>query len=631
MAYTTLSSLSSSSSDSENLEKAEKERHELKLILEKLQISSKSLNTLLESQVSDKDKTGLEYKAASPAVEGELHAPKRDLRFIDEHFKSVSVDVISNTAPSDVKTVDVNYKGVFSTEEPKPIMKNSFTPPIIEDWHSDDETCYVCGSFEHLQYDSDQKVVKPMWNNTRRVNHKSFANKFTHPHPKRRFVSPEVLTRLGKINTASASINIVARPVNTAGSKSTVNHPRLISNAFQRGSSQVIRPFNNGEAKLKLKELMELCTKLSDRVLDLEKIKTAQAKKIVALKKKVKKLEEREAKVNAASEYGCYCLKLMLIEDRTSRLMLRSSRSIQLGSTSVFQVLVKHHTSNGYQFTMSNRHQELTSPEQTISGKDLANPLIANSLLKTICAKRTAWNEFSCSMASAVICLATGRKFNFSKYIFDSMVRNVDSPSKFLMYPRFLQVVLDHQMDYMTSHNTRYTSLTLTQKEQPTTTFESSMSLLTTLMETCATLSQKVVELEQDKHSQALKILQLKKRVKKLEKKKKSKSSGLKRLRRVGGKIAAIDADKDITLVDVEKDEEEVTVVVPTIFDDEDVIMTMAQTLIKIKAEKAKLLDEQIAERLHDEEVQKAAVRDKQKKADLERALKLQKQYDDKE
>nr|GEV56935.1 uncharacterized mitochondrial protein AtMg00810-like [Tanacetum cinerariifolium] len=34
----------------------------------------------------------------------------------------------------------------------------------------------------------------------------------------------------------------------------------------------------------------------------------------------------------------------------------------------MFQVLVKHHTSNGYQFTMSNQHQELTSPEQIVSG-----------------------------------------------------------------------------------------------------------------------------------------------------------------------------------------------------------------------------------------------------------------------
>nr|GFA03986.1 ribonuclease H-like domain, reverse transcriptase, RNA-dependent DNA polymerase [Tanacetum cinerariifolium] len=60
---------------------------------------------------------------------------------------------------------------------------------------------------------------------------------------------------------------------------------------------------------------------------------------------------------------------------------------------------------------------------------------LIHNLVQCISAKRTAWNEFSCSMASAVICLATGRKFNFSKYIFDSMVRNVDSPTKFLMYP----------------------------------------------------------------------------------------------------------------------------------------------------------------------------------------------------
>nr|GEX37950.1 hypothetical protein [Tanacetum cinerariifolium] len=79
-------------------------------------------------------------------------------------------------------------------------------------------------------------------------------------------------------------------------------------------------------------------------------------------------------------------------------------------------------------------------------------------------AKRTAWNEFSCSMASDVICLATGRKFNFSKYIFNSMVRNVDSPSKFLIYPRFLQVVMDNQVDDMITPNTRYTSPALTQK-----------------------------------------------------------------------------------------------------------------------------------------------------------------------
>ncbi|GJW58769.1 hypothetical protein Tco_0105500 [Tanacetum coccineum] len=43
----------------------------------------------------------------------------------------------------------------------------------------------------------------------------------------------------------------------------------------------------------------------------------------------------------------------------------------------------------------------------------------------------TAWNEFSSTMASAIICLATNQKFNFSKFIFESMVKNLDNVDKF--------------------------------------------------------------------------------------------------------------------------------------------------------------------------------------------------------
>nr|GEX11304.1 ribonuclease H-like domain-containing protein [Tanacetum cinerariifolium] len=89
---------------------------------------------------------------------------------------------------------------------------------------------------------------------------------------------------------------------------------------------------------------------------------------------------------------------------------------------------------------------------------------LIHTLVQRVSAKRTAWNEFSCSMASAIICLATGENFNFSNYIFDSMVKNVDNPSKFLMYLRFLQVVLDNQVGDMSSHNKRYTSFAITLK-----------------------------------------------------------------------------------------------------------------------------------------------------------------------
>nr|GEW61881.1 hypothetical protein [Tanacetum cinerariifolium] len=56
------------------------------------------------------------------------------------------------------------------------------------------------------------------------------------------------------------------------------------------------------------------------------------------------------------------------------------------------------------------------------------------------------------------------RKFNFSKYIFDSLVRNVDSPLKFYMYPYFLQLIIKKQVGNLSTYTTKYTSPALTQK-----------------------------------------------------------------------------------------------------------------------------------------------------------------------
>ncbi|GJZ17870.1 hypothetical protein Tco_0553993 [Tanacetum coccineum] len=52
-------------------------------------------------------------------------------------------------------------------------------------------------------------------------------------------------------------------------------------------------PLLSGEDRLKLTDLMDMCTKLFDRVLDLEHTKTAQAQEITNLKLRVKKLEKK--------------------------------------------------------------------------------------------------------------------------------------------------------------------------------------------------------------------------------------------------------------------------------------------------------------------------------------------------
>nr|GEW20555.1 putative ribonuclease H-like domain-containing protein [Tanacetum cinerariifolium] len=162
-------------------------------------------------------------------------------------------------------------------------------------------------------------------------------------------------------------------------------------------------------------------------------------------------------------------------------------------------------------------------------------------------------------------------------------------------------------MDDLSSHTTKYTSPELTQKvfanmrkigkgfsrvETP---------LFATMLvqrqvaaeeeedeedETCTTLSQKVTQLEQDKIAQVFWFKKVKK----------------------GRKDDDNAAIKDASAAE------------PTMFDDEEVTMTMAQTLIMMKAERERLLDEKMAKRLHDEEVEQAAAKEKQEIDDMEKA-----------
>ncbi|GJU42617.1 hypothetical protein Tco_1195574 [Tanacetum coccineum] len=84
---------------------------------------------------------------------------------------------------------------------------------------------------------------------------------------------------------------------------------------------------------------------------------------------------------------------------------------------------------------------------------------LIHTILHCLSSKSTSWNEFSTNIASAVICLATNQKFNFSKLIFDGMLRNLDtSKKKFLMYPRFLMVFLNNQIELGEPFNDVYNS-----------------------------------------------------------------------------------------------------------------------------------------------------------------------------
>ncbi|GKD62586.1 hypothetical protein Tco_1300095, partial [Tanacetum coccineum] len=85
---------------------------------------------------------------------------------------------------------------------------------------------------------------------------------------------------------------------------------------------------------------------------------------------------------------------------------------------------------------------------------------LVHHLLHCISSKSGGWDQFGSNIATALICLSTGRVYNFSKLIFDGMVANLKSKTKFLMYPRFLQMILNIQ----TENKHLYLAVSLTKK-----------------------------------------------------------------------------------------------------------------------------------------------------------------------
>ncbi|GJX27156.1 hypothetical protein Tco_0233452 [Tanacetum coccineum] len=89
---------------------------------------------------------------------------------------------------------------------------------------------------------------------------------------------------------------------------------------------------------------------------------------------------------------------------------------------------------------------------------------LIHTILHCLSSKKIVWEKFSSNIATAIICLATNRTFNFSKLIFDTMVKNLDSKTKFLMYPRFIQIFLNKHKRLLLPYKRLYIAPTLTQK-----------------------------------------------------------------------------------------------------------------------------------------------------------------------
>ncbi|GJV44402.1 putative ribonuclease H-like domain-containing protein [Tanacetum coccineum] len=326
------------------LEKVVKERDELNIKIAKWEESSKSLNILLNSQMSAHDKNGLGYgtqlnemsdksetdseismsvfevrssdeestpandrfskadgyHVVPPPITGNFLTPRADISFagLDEYairkkiIESKTTELNADTSKSKTSETVGNTNEV-NVEKPKSVNESVVSTPninkdkvIIEDWNSDDEddvsevspvktnetqtaktqvdkigqtskkagigfkkikACFVCKSTDHLIKDCDfydkkspepklknmvntgQRVVKPVWDNAKRVNHQKISNKLNYPQARRTFVPSGVLTRTGLVNPVRPNEKRAVQTINTARSVSVVRpiYPRM--------------------------------------------------------------------------------------------------------------------------------------------------------------------------------------------------------------------------------------------------------------------------------------------------------------------------------------------------------------------------------------------------------------------
>ncbi|GJR69648.1 hypothetical protein Tco_0015713 [Tanacetum coccineum] len=116
-------------------------------------------------------------------------------------------------------------------------------------------------------------------------------------------VTKEREDKMERVATTASSLEAEqdSGNINRTQSIATLNEPS--PHGTGSGSGPRVNTLRSGEDRLKLKELMDLCTKLFDRVLDLEKTKTTQAKEIANMDEVFKDVEgDADRVISAAAD-----------------------------------------------------------------------------------------------------------------------------------------------------------------------------------------------------------------------------------------------------------------------------------------------------------------------------------------
>nr|GEV03745.1 putative reverse transcriptase domain-containing protein [Tanacetum cinerariifolium] len=321
------------------------------------------------------------YKAVPPPYIGNFMPLKPDLVFADEHVVSKSVTSLPGIAKSKVTTSETTHKNVSA--------------PIVKDWVSD------------ILTNSGLKTLN---------------------------IDRQTSSR------AALSVNTTG-PINIAYPKSTMNGAKPSSNVLQNTHSLVRRTFNqrttpkNSDLKEKVNTVKGKVTTVGTKVV----VSAVQGNKENAIKSSACWIWRPTGNVinHIFKDNGSYMLKRFNYVDLQGRSKdIDSGCSRHMNGNKSFLTDYQKIDGEFVAFGGSPKGALIDGKKIIVNEASIRHDLKLQDAEGTAClpkdtifeemarigAKTTAWNEFSSTMTSAIICLSTNQKFKFSKYILDSMV-----------------------------------------------------------------------------------------------------------------------------------------------------------------------------------------------------------------
>nr|GEU94165.1 hypothetical protein [Tanacetum cinerariifolium] len=405
---------------------------------------------------------------------------------IIEEYESNSDNYLVSTVQEDKEPSSFAFTdSVKHVKSPRENGKESGTPnhcPKIEkqDRHSHTKkglgyaftrkACFVCVSFSHLIRDYDfhekrmatqaaltkskdkitrQRENRPVWNNVQRITMSDTHQELASPEANgfcKELASPKQ-TALGKDKSNPFMVVLIEAQqyISNESPLLGVNIPRCDEDSLElkelmvffvpiyvekdgvrvnaakpaesEGFEQIIDFLNGSSVRYALTASPTICTSCIKQFWSTAKVKTVND----------------EVRV-----YGLIDAKRVNIKESSIR------HTLKLDDEEGTSCLANDEIFTG----LANMGYEKISDKLTFY-KAFFSPqwkFLIHTILQCLSSKTTSWNEFSSTMASAIICLATNQKFNFSRYILLSLVKNIEAGVPFYMFPRGITPLFENML-----------------------------------------------------------------------------------------------------------------------------------------------------------------------------------------